>query len=39
MPTIRKIVRNAATREYRMSDLILGVTQSAAFRTAKAETK
>jgi hypothetical protein len=37
MPTIRKIVRGAAAKDYRMSDLILGVAQSAAFRTARAE--
>ncbi len=37
MPTIRRIVRTAAARDYRMSDLILGVVQSAAFRTARAE--
>ena len=38
MPTIRGIVRTAAAREYRMSDLILGVVNSPAFRTARAET-
>ena len=37
MPTIRAIVRNAAVSDYRMSDLILGVAKSAAFRTARAE--
>jgi hypothetical protein len=37
MPTVRKIVKNAAADEYRMSDLILGVAQSPAFRTARAE--
>jgi hypothetical protein len=37
MPTIRAIVRNAAATDYRMSDLILGVAKSAAFRTARAE--
>jgi len=37
MPTIRAIVRGAAPAEYRMSDLILGVAKSAAFRTARAE--
>lgn len=37
MPTIRAIVRSAAPREYRMSDLIVGVAKSAAFRTARAE--
>ena len=37
MPTIRRIVRTAAPRGYRMSDLILGVANSPAFRTARAE--
>jgi hypothetical protein len=37
MPTIRQIVRGAQSHEYRMSDLILGVAHSAAFRTARAE--
>jgi hypothetical protein len=37
MPTIRQIVKTAAAHEYRMSDLILGVAKSAAFRTARAE--
>ncbi|HUL74658.1 MAG TPA: DUF1592 domain-containing protein [Vicinamibacterales bacterium] len=37
MPTIRKIVREAAPREYRMSALILGVVNSPAFRSAVAE--
>jgi hypothetical protein len=36
MPAIRKIVRAAKARDYRMSSLILGVAQSAAFRTARA---
>jgi hypothetical protein len=36
MPTIRKIVREAKARDYRMSSLILGVVQSPAFRTAVA---
>jgi len=39
MPTIRRIVREAKARDYRMASLILGVTRSAAFRTARAETK
>ena len=39
MPTIRRIVREAKARDYRMASLILGVTKSAAFRTARAETK
>ena len=38
MPTIRGIVRRAAPGGYRMSDLILGVANSPAFRTARAET-
>ena len=37
MPTIRRIVRDAAKNDYRMSDLILGVTLSPAFREAVAE--
>ena len=37
MPTIRRIVRDAGKSNYRMSALILGVTKSAAFRTARAE--
>jgi hypothetical protein len=37
MPTIRRIVREAGQRDYRVPSLILGVTQSAAFRTARAE--
>ena len=37
MPAIRKIVRDAKAREYRLSSLILGVARSAAFQTAKAE--
>jgi len=37
MPTIRRIVRDAGVNNYRMADLILGVTKSAAFRTARAE--
>ena len=39
MPTIRQILRDARPHEYRMSDLILGVTHSAAFRTARAEAR
>ena len=34
MPTIRRIVREAAQNNYRMSSLILGITRSAAFSTA-----
>jgi hypothetical protein len=37
MPAVRKIVRESKVGGYRMSSLILGVTRSAAFRTAKAE--
>jgi hypothetical protein len=37
MPSIRAIVRNAAPRGYLMSDLILGVVNSPAFRTARAD--
>lgn len=37
MPTVRQILRDAKPHDYRMSDLILGVTHSAAFRTARAE--
>jgi hypothetical protein len=37
MPTIRRIVRDAAKDQYAMSDLILGVVNSPAFRTARAE--
>jgi hypothetical protein len=39
MPTIRRIVRDAARSDYRVSSVILGVAESAAFRTAKAEGK
>lgn len=38
MPTIRRIVADARQNNYRMSTLILGVTRSAAFSTAMAET-
>jgi hypothetical protein len=37
MPSIRAIVHNAAPRGYLMSDLILGVINSPAFRTARAD--
>jgi hypothetical protein len=37
MPTIRRIVRAAAPRNYRMNELIMGVVTSPAFRTARAE--
>jgi hypothetical protein len=37
MPAIRRIVREAGPHDYRLTSLILGVTQSAAFRTARAE--
>jgi len=38
MPTVRQIVRAAEKENYRMSTLILGVAESAAFRTALVET-
>jgi len=38
MPAIRGVVREAAPGGYRMSELILGVAQSAAFQSARAET-
>jgi hypothetical protein len=38
MPAIRRIVRDAERQNYRLSSLILGVTQSGAFRTALADT-
>jgi hypothetical protein len=37
MPAIRQIVRDAGPDGFRMSSLILGVTKSAAFRTALAD--
>ena len=37
MPTIRNIVRTTAAQNYRVSDLILGVVKSPAFRTARAD--
>jgi hypothetical protein len=37
MPAIRAIVRDASAQQYRMTSLILGVTKSAAFRTAAIE--
>jgi hypothetical protein len=37
MPTIRQILRDARPHDYRISELILGITHSAAFRTARAE--
>ena len=37
MPTVRQIVRDARTSDYRMSALIHGVVKSAAFRTALAD--
>ncbi len=37
MPAIRRIVRDAAAQDYRITSLILGVTKSAAFRTAAVE--
>ena len=38
MPTVRKIVRDAAPGNYKMSSLILGVVNSPAFRSSVAET-
>src|SRR5262245_62162508 len=38
MPTIRRIVRDAKASDYKLSALILGVTKSAPFRSAMAET-
>ena len=32
MPTVRRIVRDAADRDYRFSDLVLGVVESEQFR-------
>lgn len=37
MPAVRRIVRDAKASNYRLSSLILGVAQSAAFRSARAE--
>ena len=37
MPTIRRIVRQAGSENLKMSALILGVAESPAFRTARAE--
>ncbi len=37
MPTIRAIVKSAEAQQYKLSALILGVVQSPAFRTARAE--
>jgi hypothetical protein len=37
MPTIRAIVKQAESKQFRLSALILGVVQSPAFRTARAE--
>ena len=39
MPTIRRIVRDAGAQNPTLSSLILGVAQSPAFRTARAERK
>jgi Protein of unknown function (DUF1592)/Protein of unknown function (DUF1588)/Protein of unknown function (DUF1585)/Protein of unknown function (DUF1595)/Protein of unknown function (DUF1587)/Planctomycete cytochrome C len=38
MPAVRKIVRDAKVNDYRLSSLLLGVTKSAAFRSAMVET-
>ncbi len=37
MPAIRQIVRDAEANDYRISSFVLGVANSAAFKTAKAE--
>jgi hypothetical protein len=37
MPTVRAIVRDAAAHDYRLSEFILGVVRSAAFRMREAE--
>jgi hypothetical protein len=37
MPTIRRIVRQAESNDFRLSSFILGVAQSPAFRMARAE--
>ena len=37
MPEIRRIVREAEPRSYRISSLILGVARSAAFQSMQAE--
>jgi hypothetical protein len=39
LPVIRSVVRNAAPREYRFSDLVLGVVHSMPFQMRKAEGK
>jgi len=38
MPTVRSIVRSAATKDNRMSSYIIGIVNSPAFRMQKAET-
>jgi hypothetical protein len=37
MPTVRKIVRDAAEDDYRFSSLILGIANSTAFKMKQAE--
>jgi hypothetical protein len=37
MPTVRAITRSAAKNDYRFSDLIMGIVESAAFRLRAAE--
>ena len=37
MPTIRRIVRDAESNDFRVSSFVLGVAKSPAFRTARAE--
>jgi hypothetical protein len=38
MPAIRRIIRQAARQDYRMSSFILGVVQSAAFQSSSGVT-
>jgi len=37
MPTIRGIMRTAEKNEYRLSSFVVGIANSAAFQTARAE--
>ena len=38
MPTVRRIVRDAATEDYRISSFVLGIVRSPAFRMSRAAT-
>jgi hypothetical protein len=38
-PVVRTVVRDAASRDYRFSELVLGIVNSAAFQSRKAETQ